>query len=99
MKNAEEEATKLREAFLNINSAFQFVIVFFMVAILPAIGEELLFRGVAQRLFSEWTKNVHWGIFISAFLFSALHMQFYGFVPRLLLGMMFSYMLEWSGSL
>jgi uncharacterized protein len=70
-----------------------------MIAILPAIGEELMFRGVIQRIFTNWTKNYHWGIWISAFLFSAMHMQFYGFLPRMLLGGMFGYLLVWSGTM
>ena len=45
------------------------------------------------------TKSTHWGIWISAILFSAMHMQFYGFVPRLLLGALFGYLLVWSGSI
>jgi membrane protease YdiL (CAAX protease family) len=70
-----------------------------MIAVLPAVGEELLFRGVIQKLFSKITRSHHWGIWISAILFSALHLQFYGFIPRLLLGAMFGYLLVWSGSL
>ena len=70
-----------------------------MVAVLPAIGEELLFRGVIQKIFINWTKNAHWGIWISAILFSAMHLQFYGFVPRMLLGVAFGYLLVWSGSM
>jgi membrane protease YdiL (CAAX protease family) len=70
-----------------------------MIGIIPAIGEELLFRGVIQRIFTEWTKNIHWGIWISAILFSALHLQFYGFVPRAILGAIFGYLLVWSGNL
>ena len=70
-----------------------------MVAVLPAIGEELLFRGIVQRMFVRITKNIHWGIWISAILFSAMHMQFYGFIPRMLLGALFGYLLVWSGSM
>jgi hypothetical protein len=70
-----------------------------MIAFLPAIGEELLFRGVIQRIFTSWTRNQHWGIWISAILFSALHMQFYGFIPRVFLGVLFGYLLVWSGSI
>jgi membrane protease YdiL (CAAX protease family) len=99
MKNAEAQAGKLTEAFLDIRSGGDFILVFFMVAILPAIGEELLFRGILQRLFKEMTRNKHLAIIIAAFLFSAVHMQFYGFVPRFLLGMVLGYLFEWSGSL
>ncbi len=99
MKNAEENAAELTEAFLKVDSFGGLLFNIFMVAILPAIGEELLFRGVIQRIFTNWTKNIHWGIWITAILFSAMHMQFYGFVPRMFLGVLFGYLLVWSGSM
>jgi hypothetical protein len=99
MKNAEESAAELTEAFLKVDSLGGLFFNIFMVAFLPAIGEELLFRGVIQRIFTNWTKNIHWGIWITAMLFSALHMQFYGFVPRMFLGVLFGYLLVWSGSM
>lgn len=99
MKSAEENAMVLTEKFLKVDTVKGLLFNIFMIGILPAVGEELLFRGIFQRLFSEWTKNAHWGIFISAFLFSAFHMQFYGFFPRLLLGMILGYFLYWSKSL
>jgi len=67
-----------------------------MIAIIPAIGEELCFRGIFQRLFTEMTNNIHLGIIISSLFFSAVHLQFYGFIPRFLLGSLFGYMLVWS---
>jgi len=70
----------------------------FMIAMLPALGEEFLFRGVLLRLFREWTHSTHLAVFISALLFSALHLQFYGFLPRLILGLMLGYVFVWSGS-
>ncbi len=99
MKNAEENAAELTEAFLKVETTGGLVFNLFMVALLPAIGEEFLFRGVIQRIFTNWTKSYHWGIWISAILFSALHIQFYGFVPRMLLGVMFGYLLIWSGTI
>jgi membrane protease YdiL (CAAX protease family) len=99
MKDAEENAAKITEAFLNVKTTGGLLFNIFMVAFLPAIGEELLFRGVIQRIFTKMTRNYHWGIWISAILFSALHMQFYGFVPRVLLGAIFGYMLVWGGSM
>ncbi len=99
MKNAEDRAAELTEAFLKVESIGGLMFNLFMIAFLPAIGEELLFRGVIQRIFTSWTRNHHWGIWISAILFSALHIQFYGFVPRLLLGVLFGYLLVWSGSM
>jgi len=99
MKNAEEQAAELTEAFLKVETTGGLLFNIFMIAFLPAIGEELLFRGVIQRIFINWTKKIHWGIWISAILFSALHLQFYGFVPRMFLGVLFGYLLVWSGSI
>jgi membrane protease YdiL (CAAX protease family) len=99
MKNAEENAAELTEAFLKVETTGGLLFNLFMIAFLPAIGEELLFRGVIQRIFTNWTRSHHWGIWISAILFSALHIQFYGFVPRMLLGVLFGYLLVWSGSM
>lgn len=99
MRNAEDDAARLTKAFLKVESPSGLAFNLFMVALLPAIGEELLFRGVVQKIFTRMTLNTHWGIWISAFLFSAMHVQFYGFVPRLLLGAVFGYLLVWSGSM
>jgi uncharacterized protein len=99
MKTSEDQATRLTEAFMKMPSAGTFLFNMVMIALLPAIGEEFLFRGLLQRLLKEWLGNIHLAIFISAFLFSALHMQFYGFIPRMVLGIMFGYLFYWSGSL
>ncbi len=99
MKTAEENAAELTEVFLKVDNLGGLLFNIFMVAFLPAIGEELLFRGVIQRIFTNWTKSFHWGIWITAILFSAMHMQFYGFVPRMFLGVLFGYLLIWSGSM
>lgn len=99
MKNAEESAAALTEAFLKVETTGGLLFNLFMIALLPAVGEEFLFRGVVQRIFTRWTNSHQWGIWIAAVLFSALHMQFYGFIPRLLLGVLFGYLLVWSGSM
>jgi hypothetical protein len=99
MKTSENAANNLSELFLKVNTIRGLIFNIFMMALLPALSEEFLFRGVFQRLFSEMFKNYHWGIVFSAALFSAIHFQFYGFVPRMLLGVIFGYMLVWSGTL
>lgn len=99
LQRTEKEAETLTEAFLKTTSINGLCINLLMIGVIPAIGEEFLFRGVLQRIFSNWTKNSHWGIIISALIFSAIHMQFYGFFPRFLLGAMFGYLFLWSGSL
>ncbi|MEQ8237700.1 MAG: CPBP family intramembrane glutamic endopeptidase [Cyclobacteriaceae bacterium] len=78
---------------------YEFIIALIVIAIIPGIGEELLFRGLIQNLFKSATGNIHFAIWISAILFSAFHMQFYGFLPRMLLGALFGYLYYWSGHL
>ena len=99
MKSSEESAERITKAFLAVEDIKGLVYNLLLIAVIPAIGEELLFRGLLQRLFCEGTNSKHWGIWIAAILFSALHMQFYGFLPRMLMGVLFGYMLIWSGSL
>lgn len=99
MKESEAKAAELTERFLVMHSVSDLLFNIFMIGLLPAIGEELLFRGIIQRLFIDWSKNRHLGIWLSAILFSAMHLQFYGFIPRVLLGALFGYLLVWSGSL
>jgi len=99
MRNTEDDAARLTEAFLDVKTLPGLAFNIFMIAFLPAVGEELLFRGVIQKIFTRMTSNTHWGIWISAILFSAMHLQFYGFVPRVLLGALFGYLLVWSGSM
>ena len=99
LKTMEDAAKILTEKFLKVDSIGGLMFNVFMIAVLPALGEELMFRGVIQRIFSTWTKNYHWGIWITAFLFSAMHMQFYGFLPRMALGAMFGYLLVWTDTM
>ena len=100
IKAAEEHAQNLTKLFLSGNDLLiVFFVNIFIVAVLPAIGEELLFRGVLQKTFIQWTGNIHVAIWITAFLFSAIHFQFYGFLPRVLLGALFGYLLVWTGNM
>jgi hypothetical protein len=99
MRNSEEQANDITKAFLSTESIPGLFGNLLIVAVLPAIGEELLFRGLLQKLIKKMTGNAHWAIWITAILFSALHLQFFGFLPRLLLGALFGYLLEWTGTL
>ena len=69
------------------------------IAVLPAIGEELIFRGIFQKILYRFFKSGHPSIWITAFLFSALHFQFFGFLPRFILGLVFGYLFFWSRTL
>ncbi len=69
-----------------------------VLALLPAFGEELVFRGSLQPILQQRLRNPHAGVWVSALLFSAIHGQWLGFVPRCLLGALFGYLVLWSGS-
>ena len=106
MKAQEESAALLTEQFLNVTTFGGLMVNLLLMAVLPAMAEELTFRGLLQRLLtprliasSPYRQTPHIAIWCSAILFSAIHMQFYGFVPRMLMGALFGYMLAWTGSL
>lgn len=99
MKEMEETAAELTEMLLAASTFKVFLLNLFMIAIIPALGEELLFRGVLQKQLARFFRSNHAGIWVAAILFSALHLQFYGFIPRLFLGVMFGYLLVWTGSI
>jgi membrane protease YdiL (CAAX protease family) len=99
MKAAEDQGMKMTVALLKMNHIGIFLLNIGMIALLPAVAEELMFRAGLQRVFGRMFNNPHLAIWLSAFIFSAIHMQFYGFLPRLLLGATFGYIYFWSGSL
>lgn len=99
LKAAEKNAETLTLTFMNVTTPVGLMVNLLMMALLPAIGEEFFFRGILQQMIIRWTRNPHWGIIITGFIFSAIHMQFYGFFPRWLLGMLLGYLFLWSGSL
>jgi len=99
MRATEDQAARLTERFMKMPDTGSFLFNLLMIAVLPAIGEEFLFRGALQRLMGDWIKNMHVAILLTAFLFAAMHLQFYGFLPRFMLGLLFGYLFYWSGSL
>lgn len=96
MRMQEDAAAQLTEQFLRVDTVGGLLVNIGLMALLPAVGEELTFRGVVQGMF---TRNKHVAIWATAAIFSFVHLQFYGFLPRMLLGAMFGYMLWWTGSL
>jgi hypothetical protein len=99
MRASEERMKVITDAFLQMNDIGDLLVNILVIALLAALGEELLFRGVFQNILAQWTKNIHTAIFITAILFSTLHFQFYGFLPRFLLGVVLGYLYVWSSSL
>jgi len=98
-KPMEEAAEVLTKTILNTNDALSLMMTFFSIAIIPAVCEELAFRGVMQPLIAKATRNVHVAIWLTAIMFSLFHMQFYGFLPRVLIGVLLGYIVIWTGSL
>jgi membrane protease YdiL (CAAX protease family) len=99
MREKEEAAMNMTILLLRIRGFGEFIINIVIIALLPAVAEELLFRGGVQRSFSRMFNNPHIAIWVSAFIFSAIHVQFFGFFPRLFLGAAFGYIYLWTGSL
>ena len=99
MKASEESAAKQIGFMLKRNTVQDLFLNLVLVAVFAGIGEELLFRGVLQRLFIKLFKNPWAGILVTAFIFSAIHLQFYGFIPRFILGILLGLIYWYSGSL
>lgn len=99
MKNSEDKATQLTEAFTKGTTVGTLILNLFVIAFMAALSEEIFFRGILQKVSIECFKNKHAGVWFGAIIFSAFHMQFYGFVPRMLMGAYLGYLFLWSGSL
>jgi len=97
--NKEKELEKITIFLVSFANNWEFLFGILSIALIPGICEEYLFRGVLQKNFYLISKNIHIAVWLSAFLFSALHLQFYGFFPRMLLGVLFGYIYYWSGSI
>jgi hypothetical protein len=98
-RSFENRATELTKYLTTFDSFGQVIFAFIVIAIIPAIGEELVFRGIIQRQFYKSTKNTHVSIWLGAAIFSIMHFQLYGFVPRMFLGALFGYLYYWSGNI
>lgn len=99
LRDSESAAQAMVERIMGGATVPDLLISILIVGVLTGISEELFFRGALQRLLIAKLGNMHFGIWSSAFIFSAIHLQFFGFVPRLLMGAYFGYLVVWSGSL
>jgi uncharacterized protein len=99
MQRSEKQAEILTNAFTKGDTVDVLVLNLVVIALMAAFSEELFFRGVLQKVLLECVKNKHLAIWIGAILFSAFHMQFYGFVPRMIMGAYLGYLFLWTGSL
>ncbi len=99
MRDMEARALEMTDAFLRVDTLAGLMGNLLIIGLLAALGEELLFRGVILKMFAESLRNIHLAVIFSALLFSAFHGQFYGFVPRMVLGMLFGYVFVWTSNL
>lgn len=99
LSNFNADSEPILIAFLNMSNPVDLIVNLIIMAIIPAIGEELFFRGFLQKSLISITKNQHIAVLITSFLFSAIHFHLDGFFPRFMLGILLGYMFLWSGSL
>ena len=99
MQEQEQANNHVLEVILGASDIPTFLLNLLICAALPAICEEFLFRGTLQTLFHKWTGRPHIAIWLSGFIFSAIHLQFSGFFARWLLGAYLGYLFWWSGSI
>jgi membrane protease YdiL (CAAX protease family) len=98
-KRFEDQAKEATDFLTSFYSLTYFIFAFVVVAIIPAVGEEFLFRGLIQKYMTGIVNNPHVAIWLTAIFFSAFHMQFFGFVPRMILGAFFGYLYYFSGNI
>lgn len=99
LKGMEDKLAETTKFFTDFTSFWQFLLVFLVIAVIAGIGEELVFRGLIMRKLLLGTGNPHIAIWVSAFIFAVIHFQFYGILPRMMLGVLFGYFYLWTGNI
>jgi membrane protease YdiL (CAAX protease family) len=95
----EDQSAETTKFLTQFSSLGRLLVGLVVIAVVPGVAEELVFRGVIQRNLVRWSSSRHVGVWLAAALFSAIHFQFFGFVPRFLLGLLLGYLYEWSGNI
>ncbi|MDJ1472672.1 CPBP family intramembrane glutamic endopeptidase [Xanthocytophaga flava] len=98
-RSQQEKLGELTQFLTNFDSFSRLIIALIVIAVLPAIGEELMFRAAMQSIFLRWFRNPHAAVWVTGAIFSFIHFQLDGFIPRLLLGVVFGYLYVWSGNI
>lgn len=99
LRMLEGEAEEVMRAFTATRNFWGLLVNLLMIGVIAAVGEELIFRGLIQRLLHGMVKNIHLAIAITAILFSAFHFQFFSFLPRFMLGMLMGYLMYYGRSI
>jgi uncharacterized protein len=99
LKGMEESMADMVAYLTVFDTPTKLIVAIIVIAVFAGIGEELIFRGLVQRKLIKAFQNHHAAIWVAAILFSAIHMQFYGFLPRMFLGALFGYFYFWTGNI
>ena len=99
MRMKEEESAALVQQIVMTDKLGFLVMNIIVMAVFPAIAEEYYFRGSLMHIFQRLFKNQHLAIWVTAIIFSAIHVQFFGFFPRMILGVFFGYLLIWTNNI
>lgn len=99
MQELEHSGEKTTELLLSGESFVNYLSNLLVVGVIAAVAEETFFRGALQQLLVKQFNNKHVGIWLAAIVFSIMHLQFYGFLPRLMLGALLGYLFVWSNNL
>lgn len=95
----EEAGAKTTNEILSVSSIGAMIVNVLIVGLFTGFAEEMFFRAGFQKLMIQSGLHPGIAIWLAALIFSAVHMQFFGFVPRLLLGAMFGYVYYRTGSI
>ncbi len=99
MMKMEEDRQQMNEIMLYAPNISVLIFNLIVVGVIVSVGEEFIFRGVLQNIFHKIIRNEHLIIWVVAIIFSAVHFQFYGFIPRVLLGAYLGYLLYYTQSI
>lgn len=99
LSDLENSAIQSTQALTNDKSILNLTINILLVGFLTAFAEELFFRGALQQFIEKWLVNIHLTVWITAFIFSMMHFQFFGFFPRLILGAVLGYLFVYGRNL
>jgi uncharacterized protein len=99
MRDKEDYANHLMDLLMTPETMTGMLMNILIIAFIPAIGEELIFRGVFQKILQNLFRSGHLSVWVTSFIFSAIHFQFYGFLPRFILGLIFGYLFLWTRNL
>lgn len=99
LKEMERSAAEITEFLAKSDTLPQLLMNILVIGVIAGIGEELIFRGIVLRKLLKGLNNEHLAVWLSAVIFSAIHFQFYGFLPRVMLGALFGYLYVWTGNI